>query len=118
RKMLDLMRAAQEPVSLETPVGNEEDSLLVDFIVDGDTGSPSDALAERQLAGYLSDALATLSPREQQVIRLRFGLYDGETHTLEEIGRIMRVTRERIRQLEMRALRKLRHPSRGEFLQD
>jgi RNA polymerase sigma factor (sigma-70 family) len=118
RKMLDLMRAAQEPVSLETPVGNEEDSLLVDFIVDGDTGSPSDALAERQLAGYLSDALATLSPREQQVIRLRFGLYDGEAHTLEEIGRIMRVTRERIRQLEMRALRKLRHPSRGEFLQD
>ena len=118
RKALDLMRAAQEPVSLETPVGNEDDSLLVDFIVDGNTGSPCDAMAERQLAGYLSDALATLSPREQQVIRLRFGLHDGEAHTLEEIGRIMRVTRERIRQLEMRALRKLRHPSRGEFLQD
>jgi RNA polymerase sigma factor (sigma-70 family) len=118
RKALDLMRAAQEPVSLETPVGNEEDSLLVDFIVDSNNGSPSDAMAERQLAGYLSDALATLSPREQQVIRLRFGLHDGEAHTLEDIGRIMRVTRERIRQLEMRALRKLRHPSRGEFLQD
>ncbi|MGH2387341.1 MAG: sigma-70 family RNA polymerase sigma factor, partial [Chloroflexota bacterium] len=118
RKAVDLVRAAQEPVSLETPVGTEEDSLLVDFIVDGGTAAPSDALADRQLSAYLRDALATLSPREQMVLRLRFGLHDGEAHTLEEIGRVMRVTRERIRQLEMRALRKLRHPSRGELLRD
>jgi len=118
RKALELLRAAQEPVSLETPVGNEDDNLLGDFIVDPTAGSPSDTMARDQLTRQLNEALATLSPREQMVIRLRFGLHDGETHTLEEIGRIMRVTRERIRQLEMRALRKLRHPSRGEFLSD
>ncbi|HXT37600.1 MAG TPA: sigma-70 family RNA polymerase sigma factor [Chloroflexota bacterium] len=118
RKALELLRAAQEPVSLETPVGNEDDNLLGDFIVDATAGSPSDTMAKQQLTRQLNEALATLSPREQMVIRLRFGLHDGEAHTLEEIGRIMRVTRERIRQLEMRALRKLRHPSRGELLRD
>jgi RNA polymerase sigma factor (sigma-70 family) len=118
RKAIDLVRAAQEPISLETPVGSEEDSLLLDFIVDSGTAAPSDALADRQLSAYLHEALATLSPREQTVLRLRFGLHDSEAHTLEEIGRIMHVTRERVRQLETRALRKLRHPSRGEFLRD
>jgi RNA polymerase sigma factor (sigma-70 family) len=118
RKALELLRAAQEPVSLETPVGNEDDNMLGDFIVDATAGAPSDTMAKEQLTRQLNEALATLSPREQMVIRLRFGLHDGKAHTLEEIGRIMRVTRERIRQLEMRALRKLRHPSRGEFLRD
>jgi len=118
RKALDLLRAAQEPVSLETPVGNEDDNLLGDFIVDTTAGAPSDTMAEEQLSRQLNEALATLLPREQMVLRLRFGLHDGEPRTLEEIGRGMRVTRERVRQLEVRALRKLRHPSRGEFLRD
>ena len=112
------MRVAQEPVSLETPIGEEEDSHLGDFIPDDDAPAPSDAASHILLKEQLSDVLSTLTPREEKVLRLRFGLEDGRSRTLEEVGKEFDVTRERIRQIEAKALRKLRHPSRSKKLKD
>ena len=109
---------AREPISLETPVGEEEDSLLGDFIEDKDVDSPAVAAADRMLAEQISGVLSTLPQREQRVIRMRFGLDDGYAHTLEEVGYVFHVTRERIRQIEAKALRRLRHPSRARKLKD
>ncbi|HOA07516.1 MAG TPA: RNA polymerase sigma factor RpoD, partial [Spirochaetota bacterium] len=109
---------AREPISLETPVGEEEDSLLGDFIEDKDVDSPAVAAADRMLAEQISGILSTLPQREQRVIRMRFGLDDGYAHTLEEVGYVFHVTRERIRQIEAKALRRLRHPSRARKLKD
>ena len=112
------MRVAQEPVSLETPIGEEEDSHLGDFIQDEDAPAPADAASHTLLKEQLSDVLSTLTPREEKVLRLRFGLEDGRSRTLEEVGKEFDVTRERIRQIEAKALRKLRHPSRSKKLKD
>ena len=109
---------AQEPVSLETPVGEEEDSHLGDFLPDSDASQPPEEASHTLLHEQLEDVLATLTPREQQVLRMRFGLQDGKPHTLEEVGKEFDVTRERIRQIESKALRKLRHPSRSKKLRD
>ncbi len=115
-KICEAMRASQEPVSLETPIGEEEDSHLGDFIPDDSTLTPQEAAAQTLLKEQLDDVLSTLTPREAKVIRLRFGLDDGRPRTLEEVGDVFKVTRERIRQIEAKALRKLRHPSRSKKL--
>ncbi len=117
-KVRDIMRVAQEPVSLETPIGEEEDSHLGDFIPDDDAPAPADAASMTLLKEQLNEVLATLTPREAQVLKLRFGLEGGHPHTLEEVGAEFNVTRERIRQIEAKALRKLRHPSRSKKLKD
>ena len=115
-KVREIMKIAQDPVSLETPIGEEEDSHLGDFIPDEDTPAPSDAAATTILREVIERELNTLTPREAHVIKLRFGLYDGRTRTLEEVGKEFEITRERIRQIEAKALRKLRHPSRARHL--
>ena len=117
-KVREIMRVAQEPVSLETPIGEEEDSHLGDFIPDEDAPAPSDVASHTMLKEQLAEVLATLTPREEKVLRLRFGLEDGRSRTLEEVGKEVNVTRERIRQIEAKALRKLRHPSRSKKLKD
>ncbi|HBE80554.1 MAG TPA: RNA polymerase sigma factor RpoD [Firmicutes bacterium] len=117
-RVREIMKIAQEPVSLETPIGEEEDSHLGDFIEDQDAPAPAEAASFRLLKEQLEDVLNTLTPREEKVLRLRFGLDDGRARTLEEVGQIFNVTRERIRQIEAKALRKLRHPSRSKKLKD
>ncbi len=117
-KVREIMRVAQEPVSLETPIGEEEDSHLGDFIPDEDAPAPADAASHTLLREQLMEVLDTLTPREEKVLRLRFGLEDGRSRTLEEVGKEFNVTRERIRQIEAKALRKLRHPSRSKKLKD
>ena len=117
-KVREIMRVAQEPVSLETPIGEEEDSHLGDFIPDDDAPVPAEAASQTLLKEQLADVLKTLTPREEKVLRLRFGLEDGRPRTLEEVGKEFNVTRERIRQIEAKALRKLRHPSRSKKLKD
>ena len=117
-KVREIMKIAQEPVSLATPIGEEEDSFLGDFIPDDEALAPADAAAYLLLKEQLEDVLETLTPREEKVLRLRFGLDDGRPRTLEEVGQVFGVTRERIRQIEAKALRKLRHPSRSKKLKD
>ena len=117
-KVREILKIAQEPVSLETPIGEEEDSHLGDFIPDEDASEPSEAASYTLLKEQLIDVLDTLTPREEKVLKLRFGLEDGRTRTLEEVGKEFNVTRERIRQIEAKALRKLRHPSRSKKLKD
>ncbi|WP_337575393.1 RNA polymerase sigma factor RpoD [Fournierella sp.] len=117
-KVREIMRVAQEPVSLETPIGEEEDSHLGDFIPDEDAPVPAEAASHTLLKEQLSTVLGSLTPREEKVLRLRFGLEDGRPRTLEEVGHEFEVTRERIRQIEAKALRKLRHPSRSKKLRD
>lgn len=117
-KVREILKIAQEPVSLETPIGEEEDSHLGDFIPDEDASEPSEAASYALLKEQLIDVLDTLTPREEKVLKLRFGLEDGRTRTLEEVGKEFNVTRERIRQIEAKALRKLRHPSRSKKLKD
>lgn len=117
-KVREIMKIAQEPVSLETPIGEEEDSHLGDFIPDDDAPAPAEAASFTLLKEQLIDVLDTLTPREEKVLRLRFGLDDGRARTLEEVGKEFNVTRERIRQIEAKALRKLRHPSRSKKLKD
>ena len=117
-KVREIIRVAQEPVSLETPIGEEEDSHLGDFIPDDDALAPDDAASHILLKEQLSGVLSTLTEREEKVLRLRFGLEDGRSRTLEEVGKEFNVTRERIRQIEAKALRKLRHPSRSKKLRD
>ena len=117
-KVREIMRVAQEPVSLETPIGEEEDSHLGDFIPDDDAPAPADAASHTLLKETLSNVLDSLTPREEKVLRLRFGLEDGRSRTLEEVGKEFNVTRDRIRQIEAKALRKLRHPSRSKKLKD
>ncbi|MBO4819638.1 MAG: sigma-70 family RNA polymerase sigma factor, partial [Firmicutes bacterium] len=117
-KVREISKIAQEPVSMETPIGEEEDSHLGDFIPDDDSPSPADAAAFSMLKDQLNEVLATLTEREQEVLRLRFGLDDGRQRTLEEVGQQFNVTRERIRQIEAKALRKLRHPNRSKRLKD
>lgn len=117
-KVREILKIAQEPVSLETPIGEEDDSHLGDFIEDQDALAPSEAAAYELLKEQLEDVLDTLTDREENVLRLRFGLDDGRTRTLEEVGKVFGVTRERIRQIEAKALRKLRHPSRSKRLKD
>ena len=117
-KVRDILKIAQEPVSLETPIGEEEDSHLGDFIPDEEASEPSEAASFTLLKEQLMEVLATLTPREEKVLRLRFGIEDGRTRTLEEVGKEFNVTRERIRQIEAKALRKLRHPSRSKKLKD
>lgn len=117
-RVRDILKIAQEPVSLETPIGEEEDSHLGDFIPDDDAPEPAEAASFMLLKEQLVDVLQTLTPREEKVLRLRFGIDDGHTRTLEEVGKEFKVTRERIRQIEAKALRKLRHPSRSKKLKD
>ncbi len=117
-KVREIMKIAQEPVSLETPIGEEEDSHLGDFIPDDEVLAPAEAATYTMLREQLIDVLDTLTPREQKVLRLRFGLDDGRARTLEEVGKEFDVTRERIRQIEAKALRKLRHPSRSKKIKD
>ncbi|MGE5576506.1 MAG: RNA polymerase sigma factor RpoD [Syntrophothermus sp.] len=117
-RVREILKIAQEPVSLETPIGEEEDSHLGDFIEDEDAPAPAEAASFRLLKEQLEDVLDTLTPREEKVLRLRFGLDDGRSRTLEEVGQVFGVTRERIRQIEAKALRKLRHPSRSRKLKD
>ncbi|WP_046216600.1 RNA polymerase sigma factor RpoD [Paenibacillus wulumuqiensis] len=117
-KVRGIMKVSQEPVSLETPIGEENDSNLGDFIEDQEALAPADAAAYELLKEQLEDVLDTLTEREENVLRLRFGLDDGRTRTLEEVGKVFGVTRERIRQIEAKALRKLRHPSRSKRLKD
>ncbi|CAK1230604.1 RNA polymerase sigma factor RpoD [Fructobacillus cardui] len=117
-KIREILKIAQEPVSLETPIGEEDDSHLGDFIEDNEAVSPADSAAYEMLRDQLESVLDTLTDREENVLRLRFGLEDGRTRTLEEVGRVFGVTRERIRQIEAKALRKLRHPSRSKHLKD
>lgn len=118
QKVKEVLRVSQDPVSLETPVGEEEDSHLSDFIPDDDASAPADAASQTLLKEQLFHVLNTLTPREAKVLRLRFGLEDGRARTLEEVGKEFDVTRERIRQIEAKALRKLRHPSRSRILKD
>ena len=115
-KVREIMKIAQDPVSLETPIGEEEDSHLGDFIQDEDTPAPAEAASQSILREVIERELSTLTPREAHVIKLRFGLYDGRSRTLEEVGKEFDITRERIRQIEAKALRKLRHPSRARHL--
>ena len=115
-KVREIIKVGQDPVSLETPIGEEEDSHLGDFIPDDDTPSPAETTSTNILREELEKQLHTLTPREEHVIKLRFGLYDGRTRTLEEVGKEFDITRERIRQIEAKALRKLRHPSRARHL--
>ncbi|MBQ3524419.1 MAG: RNA polymerase sigma factor RpoD [Clostridia bacterium] len=117
-KVREILRLAQEPVSLETPIGEEEDSHLGDFIPDDEALSPADAASISLLKEQLAEVLKTLTPREEKVLSLRYGLEDGHPRTLEEVGKEFNVTRERIRQIEAKALRKLRHPSRSKKLRD
>ena len=117
-KVRDTMKYALEPVSLETPIGEEEDSHLGDFIPDEDSPAPAEAASYTLLKEQINEVLHTLTPREEQVLKLRFGLEDGRTRTLEEVGKEFDITRERIRQIEAKALRKLRHPSRSKRLRD
>ena len=117
-KVREIRKIAQEPVSLETPIGEEDDSHLADFIPDDDAPAPAEAASYTLLREQLLEVLDTLTPREEMVLRLRFGLDDGKNRTLEEVGREFKVTRERIRQIEAKALRKLRHPSRSKKLRD
>ena len=117
-KVREILKIAQEPVSLETPIGEEEDSHLGDFIPDEDASEPSEAASFTLLKEQLVNVLSTLTPREEKVLKLRFGIEDGRTRTLEEVGKEFNVTRERIRQIEAKALRKLRHPSRSKKLKD
>ena len=117
-RVIEIQKIAQDPVSLETPIGEENDSHLGDFIKDDDTPSPQDAASETMLREQLNDIMKTLTPREAKVLRLRFGLDDGKARTLEEVGKTFHVTRERIRQIEAKALRKLRHPSRSKKLRE
>lgn len=117
-KVREIMKIAQEPVSLETPIGEEDDSHLGDFIPDNDIPAPAEAAATTMLREQLMEVLDTLTEREEKVLRLRFGIDDGKSRTLEEVGKKFNVTRERIRQIEAKALRKLRHPSRSKKLKD
>ena len=117
-KVREIMKIAQDPVSLETPIGEEEDSHLGDFIPDDDSPAPQDAASYAMLREQIKEVLHTLTPREEHVLKLRYGLNDGRTHTLEEVGKEFNITRERIRQIEAKALRKLRHPSRSKRLKD
>ena len=117
-KVREIMKIAQDPVSLETPIGEEEDSHLGDFVEDNDSPAPSDSASYSLLREQLCNILHTLTPREEQVIKLRFGLEDGRSRTLEEVGKKFEITRERIRQIEAKALRKLRHPSRSKTLKE
>ncbi len=117
-RVREIMKIAQEPVSLETPIGEEEDSHLGDFIEDHDAQAPADVASFTLLKEQLTEVLSTLTPREKDVLKLRFGLEDGKARTLEEVGKNFHVTRERIRQIEAKALRKLRHPSRSKKLKD
>ena len=117
-KVREIMKIAQDPVSLETPIGEEEDSHLGDFIQDDNVPVPAEAAAATLLKEQLDEVLDTLTEREQKVLRLRFGMNDGRARTLEEVGKEFDVTRERIRQIEAKALRKLRHPSRSRKLKD
>ena len=117
-KVMELQKIAQDPVSLETPIGEEDDSHLGDFIQDDDSPAPQDAAAYTLLREQLEEVMKTLTPREAKVLKLRFGLEDGKSRTLEEVGKEFNVTRERIRQIEAKALRKLRHPSRSKKLKD
>ena len=118
KKVTEILKIAQDPVSLETPIGEEDDSHLGDFIPDDDAPAPAEAVASTLLKEQLMEVLASLTPREARVLRLRYGLDDGKARTLEEVGREFNVTRERIRQIEAKALRKLRHPSRSKKLKD
>ena len=117
-KVREIMKIAQDPVSLETPIGEEEDSHLGDFVEDNDSPAPADTAFYSLLREQLCSVLRTLTPREEQVLKLRFGLEDGRARTLEEVGKEFNITRERIRQIEAKALRKLRHPSRSKLLRD
>ena len=117
-RVREILKISQEPVSLETPIGEEEDSHLGDFIPDDNVPVPADAAAFTLLKEQLMNVLSTLTPREEMVLKLRFGLEDGRARTLEEVGREFKVTRERIRQIEAKALRKLRHPSRSRKLKE
>ena len=117
-KIAEIRKISQDPVSLETPIGEEDDSHLGDFLADERTMSPEDFATYEILKDELKEVLSTLTPREKEVLELRFGLFDGSSHTLEEVGRKFKVTRERIRQIEAKALRKLRHPSRAKKLKD
>ena len=117
-KVREIMKIAQDPVSLETPIGEEEDSHLGDFVEDTDSPAPSDSASYALLREQIANVLNTLTPREKQVIKMRYGLEDGRQRTLEEVGREFNITRERIRQIEAKALRKLRHPSRSKTLKD
>lgn len=117
-KVREIIKIAQEPVSLETPIGEEEDSHLGDFIQDDNVPVPAEAAAYTMLKEQIGEVLTSLTPREQLVLRLRFGLDDGRSRTLEEVGKEFNVTRERIRQIEAKSLRKLRHPSRSKKLKD
>ena len=117
-KVMEIQKIAQDPVSLETPIGEEDDSHLGDFIQDEDSPAPQDSAAYTLLKEQLAEVMGTLTPREEKVLRLRFGLEDGKARTLEEVGKEFMVTRERIRQIEAKALRKLRHPSRSKKLKD
>lgn len=117
-RVREIQRIAQDPVSLETPIGEEEDSHLGDFIEDDKTVTPSDSVSTTMLKETLLSVLNSLTPREEKVLRLRYGVDDGRPRTLEEVGREFNVTRERIRQIEAKALRKLRHPSRSKHLKD
>ena len=117
-KVIEIQKIAQDPVSLETPTGEEDDSHLGDFIQDDDSPAPQDSAAYTMLREQLEEVMNTLTPREAKVLKLRFGLEDGKSRTLEEVGREFQVTRERIRQIEAKALRKLRHPSRSKKLRD
>ena len=117
-KVREIIKIAQEPVSLETPIGEEEDSHLGDFIADDEAPAPESIASTAMLQSHLEEVLRTLTPREEKVLRLRFGLDDGKTRTLEDVGKEFNVTRERIRQIEAKALRKLRHPSRSKRLKD
>ena len=117
-RVREIMKISQDPVSLETPIGEEEDSHLGDFIPDEDASEPAEAASFTLLKEQLVDVLSTLTPREEKVLKLRFGIEDGRTRTLEEVGKEFNVTRERIRQIEAKALRKLRHPSRSKKLKD
>lgn len=117
-RVIEIQKIAQDPISLETPIGEEEDSHLGDFIVDENAQAPSDVVENVMLKEHLIRVLDTLTPREEKVLRLRYGLDDGRPRTLEEVGKEFNVTRERIRQIEAKALRKLRHPSRSKRLRD
>ena len=117
-KVREIMRFSQDPVSLETPIGEEEDSHLGDFIPDDDAPAPAEAASHTLLKEQLNEVLNTLTDREAKVLKLRFGLEDGKARTLEEVGQRFEVTRERIRQIEAKALRKLRHPSRSKKVKD
>ena len=117
-RVREIKKIAQEPVSLETPIGEEDDSHLGDFIEDHDAQAPAEAASFMLLKEQLEDVLSTLTEREKEVLRLRFGLKDGKARTLEEVGKSFNVTRERIRQIEAKALRKLRHPARSKKLKD